>query len=122
MGCKLLYHRGDSPMGTPSAVVIGFPEDVLEALTYVISRVVYYFIEAIEFAMLARAILSWIPLDDDNPIDDFITAITEPFIYPVRVLLERFDAFQNSPIDVSFFITYIILIIISSLLSAYGGF
>lgn len=71
--------------------------------------------------MIARALLSWFPIDDDNPILSFVYAITEPFIYPVRSLLERFDAPTAMPIDIPFIVTYMILFILSSLLSAYGG-
>ena len=34
---------------------------------------------------------------------------TEPFILPVRKLLERFGLFQGTPLDVSFFITTLLL-------------
>lgn len=86
-----------------------------------IARVVYYFIEVIEIAMLVRAVISWIPLDEDNPVETFVTAITEPFIYPVRLIVDRIDALRNCPLDISFFVAYLILFLLSSLLSRYGG-
>ncbi len=89
-------------------------------LTYVISNVCICLIEVLQLAMLVRAILSWLPLDDDNKIEAFVYGITEPIIYPVRLLLERFDSLRTVPIDIPFFITYILLILLSSALSFYG--
>mgnify|MGYP004671596745 FL=1 len=91
------------------------------AVTYVISHAVFYFIEALQFAMIIRALLSWFPLDDDNIIVSFVYSVTEPFIYPVRLLLEKSDRISSLPIDVSFFVTYLILFAVSTLLSIYGG-
>ncbi|MBQ8005750.1 MAG: YggT family protein [Clostridia bacterium] len=89
-------------------------------LTYVITNVCICLIEVLQLAMLVRAILSWMPLDDDNKIEAFVYGITEPIIYPIRLLLERFDSLRTVPIDIPFFITYILLILLSSALSFYG--
>ena len=89
-------------------------------LTYVITNVCICLIEVLQLALLVRAILSWMPLDDDNKIEAFVYGITEPIIYPIRLLLERFDSLRTVPIDIPFFITYILLILLSSALSFYG--
>ncbi len=89
-------------------------------VTYVISNVCLCLLEVIQLAMLVRAILSWLPLDDDNKIEAFVYGITEPIIYPVRALFDRFDSLRTVPIDIPFFVTYILLIILSSALSYYG--
>ncbi|MBR4295865.1 MAG: YggT family protein [Clostridia bacterium] len=90
------------------------------AVTFVVAKTTLVLLEVLQFAMLVRAILSWIPLSDDNKIERFVYALTEPIIYPIRVLLSRFSTFQSMPIDFSFFITYILLILLSTLLSSYG--
>lgn len=71
---------------------------------------------ALQFLMFARAIMSWLPIDDDNPIDNFLYAVTEPFIAPVRAVIERFGWFEGMPIDMSFFITFILLSILEMFL------
>lgn len=83
---------------------------------YVISATVRYLITAIQFLMFARAILSWLPLDDDNPIENFLYAVTEPVILPVRTVIERFGWFEGMPIDMSFFITFLLLSILEMIL------
>ena len=76
-----------------------------------IKNVVIVFLTAVQFAMLARAILSWFPLDS-NKLTDFLYAITEPFIYPVRMLFEKMGWFSGLPIDVSFFVSYLIITVV----------
>ena len=76
-----------------------------------IKNVVIVFLTAVQFAMLARAILSWFPLDS-NKFTDFLYAITEPFIYPVRMLFEKMGWFSGLPIDVSFFVSYLIITVV----------
>ncbi len=85
-------------------------------ILYVISATVRYLIAAIQFLMFGRAILSWIPMDDDNPIENFLYAVTEPVIMPVRSVIERFGWFEGMPIDMSFFITFLLLSVLEMVL------
>lgn len=66
----------------------------------------------IQMAMLARAILSWFMLDG-NKFVDFLYAITEPFIYPVRRLFQKMNWLQGTPIDFSFMVTYMLISILT---------
>ena len=83
---------------------------------YVIATTVSYLLTVIQFLMFARAILSWLPIDEDNPIVNFLYAVTEPVIMPVRVVIERLGWFEGMPIDMSFFITFILLSILEMML------
>ena len=74
----------------------------------VLKNIVVVFLTVIQLAMLARAILSWFPMDG-NRFTDFLFAITEPFIYPVRMLFDKLNWFTGLPIDVSFLATYLII-------------
>lgn len=71
----------------------------------------------LELCMLIRAILSWLPIKEDNPILLFVAMVTEPIVAPVRALFERFGWFQNMPIDMSFFVAYILLSVVSTVIS-----
>lgn len=73
----------------------------------IIKQVVIILLTLVQFAMLIRAILSWFPID--NKFVDFLHAITEPFIHPVRMLFEKMNWFSGLPIDMSFFVTYILI-------------
>ena len=75
---------------------------------HVIATVVVLLLSAVQLAMLVRAVMSWFPMEP-NRFTDFLYGITEPFIYPVRLLFERMNWFQNLPIDISFMVTYLLL-------------
>jgi len=88
----------------------------LRVAVYLISGVASLFLGALQLLMFARALLSWFPIDEDSPILIFLHAVTEPFILPVRMLLERFEFFASSPIDLSFFVTFLLISMLQSLL------
>lgn len=81
---------------------------------YIVSSVVRGALSILQLAMLIRAIFSWFPME--NRFTMFIEGITEPFIYPFRVLLKRLNWFQGFPIDMSFSFAYITLFLITILL------
>ena len=77
----------------------------------VVADVVLLLLSAVQLAMLIRAILSWFPMDS-NKFLDFLYAITEPFIVPIRMLFQKMNWFQNLPIDISFMVAYLLLSLI----------
>ena len=66
-------------------------------------------------AMFLRAVFSLFPLGD-GPLGGFLIMITEPFIMPVRAIFNHFGIGTNFPLDIPFFVTYLILSFISVLL------
>ena len=82
----------------------------------IVADVVVLLLSAIQLAMLIRAILSWFPMDS-NKFLDFLYGITEPFIVPIRLLFEKMNWFQNVPLDVAFMVSYLLLSILSMLLT-----
>ena len=82
----------------------------------IIKHVVVLSLSLVELAMLARAILSWFPIDG-NKFIEFLFAITEPFIYPIRALFVKLNWFQGLPIDVSFFVSFLLISTVVTLLS-----
>ena len=68
-------------------------------------------LSAIQLAMMARAILSWFPIEP-NGITHFLDVVTEPVIYPIRKLFEKMNWFQNIPLDMSFMATFMLLSIL----------
>ena len=73
----------------------------------------------VEICFLIRAVLSWFPIREDHPILLFVAMITEPIVAPVRALLDRLGWFRNLPIDLSFFVAYLLLILVESLLGIF---
>ncbi len=83
---------------------------------YVFTNLVSFFLMALEMMMFIRAVLSWLPIDDDSPVVSFVYAMTEPVIAPVRILLERSETVRSLPIDLSFFVAFILLSVVQMLL------
>lgn len=81
-----------------------------------LQNTVVLILSVFQLAMLIRAIMSWFP-GDSNKFEIFLYAITEPLIMPVRKLFERLNWFQELPIDVSFFVTYLLLSVVLVLLA-----
>ena len=87
--------------------------DLFVTLIIGIAQAILY---SLEIAMLLRAILSWFPISEDNPFVLFVTMLTEPIVAPIRALFERMNWFQNIPIDISFFVAYLLLSVVSTVL------
>ena len=76
-----------------------------------------YLTWALYAAILARVIVSWLPIGPDSrfaPIVRFIYEITEPILAPIRRLLPSMGMFDLSPM-----IALIIIFLIQSLLIPY---
>ena len=83
---------------------------------YIFTSVVNLFISAMLLLMLIRAILSWLPINDEHPIVEFLYAVTEFVVAPVHALLYHFEWIRNFPMDISFLVAYLILTIIQVVL------
>ena len=89
----------------------------MEIVVGIVQNVLIVLVDVLFLAMLIRALLSWMPLDEDSKIALFFYSITEPLIIPVRVLCDRFHWFEGSPLDVPYLITSMLLAVLSTLLS-----
>ncbi|MBP5231160.1 MAG: YggT family protein [Clostridia bacterium] len=67
-------------------------------------------IEVMGYLILARVIMSMLA-SEESRIYLFCCAVTEPVVAPVRALLFKIPAMENSPIDFSFMATYLLLTI-----------
>ena len=84
---------------------------------YLLVQFVLVFIEVLSIAMFIRMILSWFT-DGSGKFAQFLYVLTEPAIMPVRKLLVKMNWLQNSPIDFSFTITYLAIMLIELFLSS----
>lgn len=50
---------------------------------------VIIFARAIEYLILARIIISWLPIDRSNPIIQLLYLLTEPILGPIRKLMYK---------------------------------
>jgi len=73
-------------------------------------------LSVVQLCFLVRALLSWFPIREDNPFLTLTAMVTDPFIMPVRALFDRFGWFRNVPIDVPFFVSFLLVNAIGSTL------
>lgn len=81
-----------------------------------IKTVVLALIRVEMLLMLVRAVMSWF-VRDGSALYELIVSLTEPVIYPIRLICDRFLSKSALPIDISFIVTYLILYVIELLLS-----
>ncbi len=67
--------------------------------------------------LFIRAIFSWFP-GQGGAFADMIYGITEPILYPIRKVFDLFDARPGLPIDISFTVTCLMLIMIKMIFSS----
>lgn len=75
---------------------------------------IYYVMDIAQFLFIIRAILSWFPNTNNSKLSEFLYEMTEPFIRPVRKLLNK-TQLANSMLDFSFLITFMVLILVQDI-------
>ena len=85
-------------------------------ILYLLRFTVGLFLDVLQFMMFARAIISWLPDLSDSRLGDFLFTVTEWVITPVRTLFDRMGWGMNMMIDIPFFVTFILLSVIGSVL------
>ena len=66
-------------------------------------------LEVLSIALFVRAIFSWIDPMHEGGISRFLLVMTEPVIFPIRMLCDKMNWFENLPIDMPFLLTMIII-------------
>jgi len=83
-----------------NANVITLPQMLIAAVI----DVVYLLFNVFIFALIIRAIMSWIPAMQGNPVQDLLAAITDPVLKPIRGFLPPMGG-----LDLSVFFTIVLL-------------
>lgn len=78
--------------------------------------IIQLFLNVMIFAIFARALISWFPVDRNGPVVQALDAITEPILDPLRRVIPLVGA-----IDITPMVAILLLIFISSALTQ-GGF
>ena len=89
----------------------------MQTLLYILAASVGVLLNFLYIAMFLEAVLSWF-LPEDRLIMVVLTTITSPIVFPVRMLLSRIPAIARLPIDLSFFVAFLLLGLLSGLLPA----
>ena len=74
---------------------------------------VAFFLQIMVYAIFARAIISWFPLNPANFMVRFLSWITEPILAPFRRIIPRFGRMDLSPL-----VALIVLSVVSRVLES----
>ena len=80
----------------------------LVTVFYFLAKLISIGLSLLLYAMMARALLPFFIDVEDSKFFLFIMVITEPFVVPFRLLLAKFNLWQDLPIDMSFTFAYIV--------------
>ena len=59
--------------------------------------VVAYLLQFLGFAIFARSIISWFPIDKNEPVFQALAAITDPILEPLRKVIPPLGMLDISP-------------------------
>ena len=89
----------------------------MQTFLYFASALISAFCSRSMLFLFVRAILSWFP-GQGGAFERFIYACTEPLLFPVRKLFDLFDIRPNLPIDLSFTVTFVLLVVIDTIVTS----
>jgi YggT family protein len=78
-------------------------------------RAIDLVLKIFEFAILARVLITWLPVSRDNKLIDLLHTITEPVLAPIRSMLSRSSLMQNSMLSMMDFSPIVAFILIGVL-------
>ena len=79
-------------------------------MTFLI-EIILLFLQIMWFAIFARAIISWFPIDSNGPIVRALDAVTEPILEPLRRVVPRVGMVDLTPM-----VAIILIFVISAAL------
>jgi len=79
-----------------------------EVVGEVVLTIAFYLIMFLEYAMLFRAILSWF-MNEESKLLGILSVVTEPIVVPFRLLFQKLNWFQQTPLDVPFLFAVLFL-------------
>ena len=88
----------------------------MDQIFYVFVNTVYVGVWGIAAIMMVSAVASWLPFDSENKLIDFCNAVSEAVVSPIAGFLDRFEAIRQMPFDISFFLTFVLLMLTVNLL------
>ena len=94
---------------------------MIETILYIIAKVISLMLSAISLAMFSRVIMELVIRMTSYDISSnkfyiFCYTITEIVVTPVRYLCVKYNWFTGTPIDMPFFITYMLIALLQSFL------
>ncbi len=73
----------------------------------ILFRFFEYLLQILSFAIIGRALMSWVSPNMDNPIARILFEVTEPVLAPMRQFIPRIGLFDITPIVALFLIQFL---------------
>jgi YggT family protein len=71
------------------------------------SQIICLVCNVLIFAIIIRALLSWVNMDPRNPVIQTLDAVTEPILEPIRRIMPRMGMFDLSPLVAIFVLIFL---------------
>lgn len=88
----------------------------METIVYIFAKAVEIMLSLISLGMLLRVLLQFFVNVEENNFYAFCVMVTEPFIFPFRLILSKLNIGQDSPFDFAFLFAYFALTALSMFL------
>lgn len=85
-------------------------------MNYTIIKAINLVLRIIEYAILARVIISWLPISRDNPLIRLLYQITEPILAPIRGIIQRSAFGRNMMLDFSPIVAFLLISLIRNII------
>ncbi len=84
----------------------------MQIILLIVARTASVWLSAVSFAMIARMLLPFFIDTENSRAFALAYVISEPAVVPVRKLMAKMNIGQDSPLDLSFTATYILILVI----------
>lgn len=88
----------------------------METVLFIFAKSVQLLLALVSLAMMVRALMPFFFDVEESKIYLIACFISEPLIAPVRMIMAKLNIGQNSPVDWAFFVTYLIVWILETML------
>ncbi len=88
----------------------------METVFFILAKSVQLLLSLVSFAMMVRALMPFFFDVEESRIYLIACYISEPLIAPVRLIMVKLNIGQSSPIDWAFFVTYLIVCMLETIL------
>jgi len=78
-------------------------------MSLILYRTINIVFSVIELLILARVLLSWLPVDKSGRFFDLLYMVTEPILGPIRRMLERSPFGRNMMFDFSPVVAFLLI-------------
>jgi YggT family protein len=80
-----------------------------------LNEAIIIFANVLQFLIIARIIMTWLPVNKDGPIPQLLFALTEPILAPIRNLIRRSPLGSSGmPLDLSPILAILFIVYIAS--------